>query len=228
MIAAAVDELRRSKTEADPAKNSGVRRHLTPLNLADSEADPAKFSASDPAKFSPQEPYKKEPTIKKIEGSRVASINIEENHLDDFARLYTIWGNERGIVLSPVDRRHTDRQLASELSIYQQVDPQVLRQAFIASLNTITAKSHENALIGTRPASVGGSAMLSYFRKCLRSEIGNVQLAAATLAARARAEQHVQETHFTQRVQSIRQQRTQNGRGSYDAAFDIASDSAEE
>jgi hypothetical protein len=229
MIAAAVEELRRSGSQnSDPAKKSGVKAKLAPPKTAGSKADPANFSASDPAKFSPQEPYKKEPTIKRTEGTRVASIDIEESHLDEFARLYTIWGNERGIVLSPIDREHTDRQLAGELSIHQQVDPQVLRQAFIASLNTTSAKSHENAGASTKPASVGGSAMLGYFRKCLRSEIGNVQLAAATLTAKARAEQHFQEAQLTQRVQSIGQPRTRNSRGSYGAAFDAAFNSPEE
>lgn len=229
MIAAAVEELRRSGSQkSDPAKKSGVRAKLTPPKTADPKADPAKFSTSDPAKFPPQEPYKKEPSIKKIEGYGVASIDIEETHLNEFARLYAIWGNERGIVLSPIDRQHTDRQLAGELSIHQHVDPQILRQAFIASLNTITAKSHENTLASTRPASAGGSAMLSYFRKCLRSEIGNVQLAAATLTAKARAEQHVQEAHLSQRVGSIHQPRAQNSRGSWDAAFDRAFGPAEE
>jgi hypothetical protein len=190
-----------------------TKRHLTPLKTAESEAskkvesesDPAFFDASDSAVFVPQEPYKKEPTIKKKKVCRVASIDIEEQHLVEFARLYTIWGNERGIVLAPIDREHTDRLLAGELNAHEHVDPGVLRQAFIASLNTIAAKSHEHATSASHSTSHGGSAMLSYFRKCLRSEIGNVKLSTATLMAKACVEQHVQEAQLTRRMQSIKQ-----------------------
>lgn len=211
IIAAAVAQIRANtesgksgRSRLTPPKKQGPESDLTPPERAEWNADPNQLTPSDPAQLSPQEPYTEEPTNKKIQARRVASIDIEERSLDEFARLYTVWGNERGIALASIDREHTDRQLVGELSIHHLVDPTVLRQAFLAALNTIVAKSHENATSDHRPGSVGGgSAMLSYFRKCLRSEIGNVQLSMATLTAEARAEQYAQEARLAQRVRAI-------------------------
>ena len=69
VITDVVLEMRRSSDPATesgvrqlhPGTDSGVRNTLTPPPTAESEADPAKFSASHPAKFHRQKPYIEEP-----------------------------------------------------------------------------------------------------------------------------------------------------------------------
>lgn len=210
LVTDAVMKFRAARTAitapSHPCRKSGVRTNPTTVESHGSESHPCKSSQADPVNFPRQEPYWNEPLKKEREGGgeRRWSCNIEDAHLDRFSELYTTWGSERSIILAPINRDLTDGLLASELAVYGDTPPDIIRQAFLLALNTTSAKSYDNRSEESRPGSGGGgSAMLGYFRKVLRSEIGNIGIASVAVAAKAASERAVQEVLHQKRIDGL-------------------------
>jgi hypothetical protein len=97
----------------------------------------------------------------------------ERDH-EDFNTFYNMWGTKRGeIILNPTDRATTDKLLASELAIHNGVDPEILRAASKAALNTVRSKAAKSAGKGRRlrhalvlPASAGLRDQSPSHRRC--------------------------------------------------------------
>jgi hypothetical protein len=101
---------------------------------------------------------------------------MADSDLIEWHGLYNTWGVKPGAVNhNTADRSFTDKQLAGELRAFADTDPQILKRAFGAALNTVRAKAAEST------GKAGGSAMLSYFRQVLGSEIDRRRLAGVKL-----------------------------------------------
>lgn len=123
---------------------------------------------------------------------------IDEAQLEEFNRLFSTWGTSRASASPQAHRSVTDRFLYRELAAHSGEAPETLRAGCLAALNTLLAAAHDKASGTSSHGRAGGQAMLAYFRKVLRTEIGNLKLANASLQARARTEQLIAEKRLVQ------------------------------
>jgi hypothetical protein len=126
---------------------------------------------------------------------------LTDADLADVNALFNSWGAKPGEVNhNKGDREFTDKQIVGELNaLADATDPQIIKRAFAAALNTTRATAAEGS------KSRGGKAMLSFFRTKLGAEVDRLRLAAAKLEAEARAENAVQERRLEKRLRDVEQ-----------------------
>ena len=121
---------------------------------------------------------------KMIVGER-AGLHVDEESLDIFNDVYNSWGMRGETPPAPANRSATDFILDAELGIHARTNVSQLGAALVAALNTTLSMSLQG------PDRAGGTSMVRYFHKALRSSVDEQKLREANTAAQARADQEI-------------------------------------
>ena len=143
---------------------------------------------------------------RKIVLSGINDDIADEDDREEFHRLCNGWGNASS---AEVTRDVADKWLDRALRAYRDIEPRILRIAFVAAINETEAAEAK---------SPGSRAMLNYFHQVLRTKVDQSLLAGANAHAQAFSEQIIQERILNKRLTGVAKSRLRashsNGRSS--------------
>lgn len=132
---------------------------------------------------------------------RIDDDVADEDDRAEFHRLCNGWGHSTS---DGVTREVADQRLERALGAYREVEPRVLRIAFVAAINEMSA---------AEARSPGPRAMLNYFHKVLRTKVDESVLAEANAHAQAFSDQVIQEKRLHNRLHGVEQSTPRFSRG---------------